>query len=122
MGDSIGNARGTGHLLIGMRITFVKPGEQLRKLARCEPDACVGSPVVEAYLVIHQGPAARKNDVPHIAKPLICLTGREEPFAGALQHPTWVLEVEERESQTLDGARRRSPHTVIHDEPSPIRL
>ena len=81
---------------------LIEPCKQLGKPARGEREARVRSPEVDANLVVYQGPATGEDDVPDVADLLVRLAGREQPLVRPLQHATWILQIEQCESNGIE--------------------
>src|SRR5258706_1520889 len=97
-----------------------EPFEQGADTAGGQADAGIGGAVIHAQRIAVRGDrgAAREDDVAPTAALLVGLLGGEDPLVAALQAALRRVEIEQCQSQPVNGAGRRLAHAVIDHEPA----
>ena len=94
--------------------------EQVGQSCRRERQAGVGAAVVEPD---HAGgfvedSATGKDDAIDGSMTLVGHLRSEDPFVAALQHPPGLVEVEQRQTQSVEAAGERVPDALVEEQPA----
>ena len=86
---------------------------------RRKTDPGVGRSVVHANLVAEfvDDPAAREHDMANVTIALVGLTRAEGPLVASAEHDRGILEIQEREADTIDRSAGSAVGAVVQDEP-----
>src|SRR5688572_5331135 len=97
----------SGHVRFSTNTVAIEKGYDLIELAGRNTDRSIRRPIIEPYslAIVVEDPAAGKHDIGHIADALIIRFRAEDPFIAAYQQPAWIIPIEHRETEPVNGPR-----------------
>src|SRR5205085_310229 len=87
-----------------------------------QSDARIGGAIVQAQLTIAGKCATRKDNVGNIAGDLVAFTRADHPFVPSVEDTPRIVQVQQRQPNTIERSGGRLPHAVVDDEPAFGRL
>src|ERR1035437_2321548 len=98
----------------------LQPGEQTTDAAGGHRHAGICRSVIKmnGVSIRADGLSARKHNSLHVSAQLIWCFRAEHPGVRPLQAYIWMFQIEERQTQAINAARCRLPHSVIDHQPS----
>jgi len=118
---------GTTHVAVGASAVGNRPASAGTRLSRAPHDeidqvaqlggrqsnAGISRTVVHVHGIAPDDPAAGKDDIVHVALPLIVGLRAEDPFIGSAQHTRGVVPIQQNQTEPIDGTRRRGRESAI---------
>src|SRR5437762_384425 len=99
-----------------------QPVQDVRDTRGDQTQARIGGAIVQAQLTLAGNSATRKDNVGNIAGDLVAFTRADHPFVPPMEDPPRIVQVQQRQPNTVERSGRRVPHAVVDDQPAFGRL